>query len=112
MEHDRSQRRHRRYSLQAAAASADAGCCEHRLDGTDSGYRRDVAKQRSREGEARVRRINARIGKACLLGFVFNGLARVLQGKSTPLAILCLAIGWCIWIHAMTRGDGGQTRGR
>jgi hypothetical protein len=61
-----------------------------------------MATQRSPEGQAKVKKLNARIGNTCLLGLLCIGFARLLQEVSTLLAIVRLAIGWCVWIYAMT----------
>jgi hypothetical protein len=57
-----------------------------------------MATQRSPEGQAKVKKLNARIGNTCLLGLLCIGFARLLQEVSTLLAIVCQRI----WIYAMT----------
>jgi hypothetical protein len=61
-----------------------------------------MAKSRSPEGEAQVKRVNSRIGLTCLPVFALIAAARAVQGLSTLLAWVFLGIGACIWVYVMT----------
>jgi uncharacterized membrane protein len=61
-----------------------------------------TAKQRSAEGEAKVKQVNSRIGYTSLLIFVCIAVARAVQFVSKPAALAVIAVGACIWIYVMT----------